>query len=117
MGRVRRKFDAEFKLEIVRQIMSGEFSQSKVCRDHQLSQSVVKRWMESFNCGETFHNKPTAKEKLLEIENSRLKAKVGELVMQIDHLKKLDEFVRLRRRENTSVVTPKNLKRSLGGAK
>ena len=50
-------------------------------------------------------------------ENERLKAKIGELTMQIDLLKKLEAFARQMRKEDTSVITAKNLAQFQGGAK
>jgi transposase-like protein len=111
MGKVRRKFDAAFKVKLVQEILAGETTQSKACRDHQLSPTVVKRWVEKFQTGQPIEDRPSARERQLEEENRRLKAKIGDLVMQIDVLKKLDGFVRQRRNATSSVVTASNLAR------
>jgi putative transposase len=44
----------------------------------------------------------------LEAENEKLRAKVGELVMQMDHLKKLQAWVQRRKNADTSIITAKN---------
>ena len=49
------------------------------------------------------------RERQLEAENEKLKAKIGELVMQMEHLKKLQAWVQQRRNADTSVITAKNL--------
>jgi transposase-like protein len=117
MGRVRRKFDSEFKLDIVRQILSGEATQSKICREHALSPNAVRRWIDAFESGQEIKDQPSAREKQLERENKALMAKVGELVMQVDHLKKLDSYLSQLKKGSTSVITAKNLKQSRGAAK
>ena len=109
MGKVRRKFDAAFKIGIVQEILSGQTTQSKACRDHKLSPTIVRRWIEKHQTGQPIDDRPSPRERHLEEENRRLKAKIGDLVMQIDVLKKLDDFVRQRKRETSSVVTASNL--------
>ena len=111
MGKVRRKFDAAFKVQLVQEILSGQTTQSKACRDHQLSPTAVKRWIDKFQTGQPIEDRPSRRERHLEEEVRNLKAKVGELVMQIDVLKKLDDFVRQRKNATSSVVTASNLVR------
>ena len=111
MGKVRRKFDAAFKVQIVQEILSGQTTQSKACREHQLSPTAVKRWIDKYQSGQAIEDRPNPRERQLEEEVRRLKAKVGELVMQIDVLKKLDDFVRQRKNATSSVVTASNLAR------
>jgi transposase-like protein len=48
MSRPRRSFDREFKLEMVRLLRSGEKRISQVCREHQLSETVVRRWLDQY---------------------------------------------------------------------
>ena len=45
----------------------------------------------------------------MEAENEKLKAKIGDLVMQIEHLKKQQVWVRQRKSANTSATTSNNL--------
>jgi len=117
MGRIRRKFTAEFKQQIVQEILSGQTTQSAAAREHQLGQSVIRLWMAASKEGTPFIDRPSVRERKLESECQRLKAKVGELVMQIDLLKKFDEYVRQSKRDDSSVVTFKNLARLKGDAK
>ena len=46
--RPRRSFDREFKLQVVRQLVSGERRISQLCREHQLSETLVRRWKEQY---------------------------------------------------------------------
>ena len=62
-------------------------------------------------------DKPTSEEKALKAENERLKAKIGELTMQIDLLKKVEAYAQQKKRENTSVITLRNMAQFQGGAK
>ncbi len=39
-----RTFTREFKLDVVRQVASGTKRPAQVCREHQLSESVLARW-------------------------------------------------------------------------
>jgi uncharacterized protein YdaT len=59
----------------------------------------------------------TSRERQLERENRELKAKVGELVMQLEHVKKLQRWVRQNKSADTSVITAENLDQFRKGAK
>lgn len=108
MGKIRRKFDAHFKTRICETVRSGLSSINDVCRDYQLSRSVVERWLTAFDDG-TLNERGSSREKELERENERLKAKVGELTMQIDVLKKIDDWIRRERSVASSIITEDNL--------
>lgn len=108
MGKIRRRFDVQFKIRICEAIRGGAISLADACQEYQLSRSVVDRWLVAFDEG-SLAEKGSSREKELERENERLKAKVGELTMQIDTLKKMDEWLRQRRSVTTSIVTEENL--------
>lgn len=46
--RSKRTFDREFKLQVVRQLLGGEKRLSQLCREHQLSATLVRRWQEQY---------------------------------------------------------------------
>jgi hypothetical protein len=48
------------------------------------------------------------RERQLEAENEKLKAKIGDLVMQMEHLKKLQAWAQQRKKADTSIITAKN---------
>jgi hypothetical protein len=53
--------------------------------------------------------KPSKRERQLEADNEKLKAKIGELILEMDHLKKWQNWVQQRKSADTSVITAKNL--------
>lgn len=116
MGKIRRKFEVAFKRQLVLQIESGEVSASKACREYQLSYGLIQQWREKFLAG-SLTNKPTKEEKVLEKELSWYKTKVAELTRDIELLKKVGDYARRLRRENTFIVTGRNLEASKGGVK
>ena len=45
---VKRSFSREFKLQVVRQLVSGEKRFSQLCREHSLGQTLLRRWREQY---------------------------------------------------------------------
>jgi len=43
-----RTFTREFKLDLVRQVASGAKRPAQVCREHQLSESLLARWRREY---------------------------------------------------------------------
>lgn len=116
MGRNRRKFAIGFKQQVVDEVGSGLMTKYEAARKYEISASVIDRWTLKAQAG-SLVEKPSSEEKALRAENEKLKAKVGELTMLIDVLKKMEAFGRERRKETLSVVTRKNLAQLQGGAK
>lgn len=89
--RERRKFSAEFKQEVVTLIQQGDRTLPEVCRDLDLTDSSVRRWVEQIqgknNIGITAEQSESDKQELdrLRAENKRLK-------MERDILKKATAF-------------------------
>ena len=117
MGKIRRKYDAEFKKSIAEQIVSGQKSMNSLCREHQMSPGTVSLWVKKYEQGQSFKSGPSCKEKLLERENLKLKEKLAELYLQVDALKKMEDFLQQKRRENSYVITSRSLVPSGGGVK
>jgi transposase-like protein len=44
----KRVFSREFKMEVVRQWISGEKRLAPLCREHSLCETVVRRWREQY---------------------------------------------------------------------
>ncbi len=110
MGKIRRRFDVQFKTRICETIRGGLASISEVCREYQLSRTVVDRWLTAFDEGR-LTERSSSRERELERENERLKAKVGELTMQIDILKKIEDWKRREKSVASSIITEENLAR------
>ena len=79
--RTRRAFDAAFKLQVVQMIRDQGLSVGQVCRDMDLVESAVRRWVEQFDeeaAGRPGIGKPLTAEqqriRQLEAENRQLKS-------------------------------------------
>jgi transposase len=44
----KRVFSREFKLQVVRQLVSGEKRFAQLCREHSLCQTLLRRWREQY---------------------------------------------------------------------
>ncbi len=107
MGKIRRKFSIDFKEQVVHEVETG-LSLNEAARQYQLNPSVITRWRDKYRQG-TLVEKPSLHEKILEKENEKLKAKIGELIMAIDLLKKFQKYAENQRKLDTSVITSRNL--------
>lgn len=107
MGKQRRKFGADFKRQIVQEVESGS-SLNAAARRHQISPALIIKWRQHLRQG-TLVDKPNANEKALAKELERYKAKVAELLMENDLLKKVHRWSRQQKKLDTSIVTAKNL--------
>jgi len=116
MGQSHRKFSPELRNRILQQIDSGQMGTSQAARQYQVSRSLIEYWRKRRREGQ-LEEQSTARERQLERENRELKAKVGELVMQLEHLKKLQHAIRLTKNADTSVITASNLDQFRKGAK
>lgn len=116
MGQNRKKISPEFRNRILNEIDSGQVSTSQAARQYQISRSLIEYWKKRRREGKLV-DRSTARERQLERENRELKAKVGELVMQMEHLKKLQHWVRQSKSADTSVITAENLDQFRRGAR
>lgn len=80
MDQKRRTFDASFKLQIVQMIRDQGLSVGQVCRDMNLGETAVRRWVTQFraeHAGLTGIGKPLTAEqqriRQLETENRQLR--------------------------------------------
>ncbi len=80
----------EFKLEVVRQIVSGAKRPAQVCREYQLANSVVDRWRHEYaERGEdTFGPPVVTGDAALEARIADLERLCGQLVLENTALKK-----------------------------
>jgi transposase-like protein len=119
MGRVRRKFSEEFKANLVRQIEEKKITASAASRKHQISGGLVYTWMRRYSGVDpaSIPAKPTSREKELERENATLKEKVADLFMEVELLKKLEDFVAKKRSASSLIYTSSNWARYKKGAK
>ena len=85
------RWTAKRKSEVVVGLLKGEISMVDICREQDLQQSVVEEWIEMFlRGGETNLKSNSKEEKSVHArEVKELRAKVGELVLELDARKKM----------------------------
>jgi hypothetical protein len=108
MGKIRRKFDISFKVQVCQRIEAGLQQVTEVCHENQLQRTVVEGWLRRYTAG-TLAPKATDRQRELERENEKLKAKVGELTMTIDLLKKVETWKKQQTSVASSIITSSNL--------
>ena len=89
-----RTFAREFKLDLCRQIQSGQKRPAQLCREHQITEGLLLRWRReyeqrgeaAFSAKETPEVSPTA---LLEQKVAELERFCGQLSLENALLKKL----------------------------
>ena len=116
MGKIRRKFTTGFKQQVVQEVEAGLVTKAQAARKYEGSAGVIDRWVWRCRDG-MLVEKPSSEEKTVKAEKERLKAKIGELTMQVDLLKKLEAYAQQRREENTAVIPLRNLAQFQAGAK
>lgn len=116
MGKQRRKFEGGFKQQIVQEVESGLLSVGAASRKYQISGSVIDRWRRQARQG-GLDTAPSARERVLERENRELKERLAELYLEVDHLKKLGDWLRRHKNGTTSVITAESLARLPKGSK
>jgi transposase len=108
MGKIKRKFDVQFKIQICQAIEGGMATVADVCQEYQLQKNMVEGWLARYVSGD-LESQSATRLRQLERENEKLRSKVGDLTMQIDVLKKVDAWKRQQRNVDSSIITPKNL--------
>jgi transposase-like protein len=92
MEKKSQRWTAERKVELLLQLIRGETKLVDACREHDLKQSEVESWMETFLvAGERGLKARSEDEQVVvhERELRELRAKVGELVLELDARQKL----------------------------
>lgn len=102
-----RYFTLEYKQRIVQEIESGLRTKAAIAREEHLSSSLIDRWQKQVHEG-TMVDHPSVRERQLMRENDWYKKKVAEQAMEIDLLKKIDEYSARMRRSNGFIVTGLN---------
>lgn len=92
-----KRWSAAKKAEIVLALIKGTKNLVDVCRENNLRQSEVEQWKEDFLRGGENHLK--ARPELgSDREIKELRAKVGELLLELDARKKLAALTEFRKR-------------------
>lgn len=106
--RKRRKFEPGFKRQLLAQIDAGELTLSAAARLHELSPTVIQYWRKQSQTG-GHSDGPRPEEKRLAKELEHYKRLLAEAHREIDNLKKAEEWIRLRKKQSTSIVTGPSL--------
>jgi transposase len=86
-----RTYTREFKLQCCRQVATGHRRPAQVCREHNLSESVLLRWRKEYDaCGEeaAFTEKQLSQTEALEKKIAELERFCGKLSLENEILKK-----------------------------
>lgn len=91
-----RTYTREFKLDLVRQVTTGQKRPAQVCREHNLAESVLLRWRKEYEArGEAaFTEKQLSKDEALEQKIAELERFCGQLSLENRVLKKSLERMR-----------------------
>ncbi len=93
---MKRNHTREFKLQCCRQVATGEKRPAQICREHNLSESVLLRWRKEYEArGEAaFTAKQLSDTELLERKIAELERFCGQLSLENQILKKSLERMR-----------------------
>ena len=85
-----RTFSREFKLSIVRQLANGEKRPAQICREHNLTNSMVSRWRQEYDARgeEAFSAKQLSESEAVAAKVAELERFCGQLAMENAVLKK-----------------------------
>jgi transposase-like protein len=119
MGKIRRKFNEEFKVSLVRQIEEKKIAVSAAARKYQISTGLVYTWLRRYSGINPANivTKPTVKERELACENAALKEKLADLFMQVELLKKAEVWATTKKSASSLIYTSSNWARYKRGAK
>lgn len=93
MSQKRRIFSAEFKAKTVLELLTGTKTQAQLCREHELSPTLLMQWKEAFlqNAAAAFktgeHNSAEA------ARIAQLERLVGRITLENDILKKASSIL------------------------
>jgi len=113
--RVRRSFTNEFKKE-VEAIVSGSATQTELSREYSISPVVISKWKKDYKTGKFFENADASDIARLKLKVRELERLVGQLTMENRMLIKARDLSTKEKKEDLSIITSRNWKRSRGGA-
>ena len=88
-----RKWTAEEKLEIVLEGLKEKKPITEICREHQISQTLYYRWRDKFlEAGKKGLINGASDDNVYKAEIERLQKIIGKQAIQIEILKKTEEF-------------------------
>ena len=104
MSKKRRNFSPQFKFETVMESLRGEKSKAQICREQNITDSLLYRWEQEFieKAPAVFTNgrQSAGSEAEQAAQVAELERMVGRLTMELDVLKKSTSWLRSPRRKN-----------------
>jgi transposase len=100
MGRTPRKFTAEFKAQVVLDILSTGKSLGQASREYGIKDSVLSRWKQEFLDRAPQLFGPETVNDQRDERIAELERMVGRLTMELDMVKKVSSFLNSRSNEN-----------------
>lgn len=90
--RPKRSFDREFKLQVMRQLASGEKRLAQICREYDLGQTLVRHWRSQYERdGENAWREQASASHMArdpELRIAELEAALGRAHLEIDLLRR-----------------------------
>ena len=112
MGKKRRKYSKELKVELVEKVLAGRET-LEVARDEGISPSLINKWKKQYMEGKYHGTSATDSElRKFKVKNCELEQMVGKLTMEVYLLKKEKEFLAQMRKESSSPISGPNSNRS-----
>ena len=111
MGIKRRQYSREFKEEMVQKILSGE-SVLELGKENNISPGLINRWKRQYLGGGLNGHPDNQEIRKLKVEVARLEQMIGKLTMENYILKKEKEYLRKKKKEDSSIITGSYLNRS-----
>jgi len=108
MGKKRRKYSRELKIELAEKVLAGREA-LEVARDEGISPDLINKWKRQ-NMEGKFHGASASDSELrkLKTKNCELEQMVGKLTMGIYLLKKEKEYLAQKRKEDLSLISGPN---------
>jgi len=90
MKKKRRKFSAEFKLEVILEALKERSTLSELCQKYDLHPNQISKWKKDFlaNAKDFLVTPRKTKKQEDETEKEKLFEKIGRLQMEVDFFKK-----------------------------
>ena len=111
----RRTFSTSFKVQVVRELLSGGVTQAQLARRYELAPDQISRWRTQYEQGALIEG--PAEQAPLHARIAELERLVGRLTLENELLKKLEECARRQGSGTSSGHTrPNGSSRGGGGA-
>lgn len=89
----RRKFTAQFKSQVVLQLLAGEKSMAELCREHQLTAQMVGNWKQQFLAAAPQVFQRGEMDSAEQARIAELERMVGKLTMELEIAKKASSLL------------------------